>query len=158
MAKPKPKARATKPRKPSPKPAAKRASRAVTSKPKPKPIAGPVLRSLRSVIYQVDDLAKARAFYEAAVGKPPYFDEVYYVGFELDGDELGLHPDVSKLRPGAGGAIAYWRVDDLAATWAHLLALGGGAIEEPHEVGGGLSTAILTDPCGNLVGLIAGHA
>ncbi|MBS1124614.1 MAG: hypothetical protein H6Q90_6842 [Deltaproteobacteria bacterium] len=114
-----------------------------------------MLRGIRSVIYQVDDLAKARAFYEAALGKPPYFDEPFYVGFDIDGQELGLHPDTSKLKPGPGGAIAYWRVDDLAATWAQLQALGGGAIEAPHEVGGGLSTAIVSDPCGNLVGLIA---
>lgn len=138
-------------------------------KPKPKPKAkpkparkaaphrsatGPVFREIRSVIYQVDDLGKARAFYAAAVGKRPYFDEPYYVGFDVDGHELGLHPDISKLRPGAGGAIAYWRVDDLGATWKHLLALGAGAVESPHDVGGGLSTAIISDPAGNLVGLI----
>jgi predicted enzyme related to lactoylglutathione lyase len=130
------------------------------TKPKPKPkaktkkAAAPVLRSLRSVIYQVDHLERARAFYEAALGRKPYFDEPYYVGFDVDGQELGLHPDISKLRPGAGGAVAYWRVDDIGATWKHLLALGAMAIEGPHDVGGGLQTAIVSDPCGNLVGLI----
>jgi len=114
----------------------------------------PVLRSLRSVIYQVDHLDRARTFYTAALGRKPYFDEAYYVGFDVDGQELGLHPDISKLRPGAGGAVAYWRVDDIGATWKHLLALGAMAIEAPHDVGGGLQTAIVSDPCGNLVGLI----
>ena len=63
-------------------------------------------------------------------------------------------PDISKIRPGAGGAVAYWRVDDLGATWAHVLALGADGVESPHDVGGGISTAIVSDPCGNLVGLI----
>jgi predicted enzyme related to lactoylglutathione lyase len=140
---PKPKTK-TKTKKPAKKPAA----------PKPKPKASAVLRSLRSVIYQVDNLGKAKTFYTAALGRKPYFDEAYYVGFDVDGQELGLHPDISKLRPGAGGSIAYWRVDDIGATWTHLLKLGAMAIESPHDVGGGLQTAIISDPCGNLVGLI----
>jgi len=140
MAKPKAKAKT------KAKPKAKQAA--------PRRVTGPVFRAIRSVIYQVDDLGKARAFYAAALGKPPYFDEPYYVGFDVDGQELGLHPDISKLRPGAGGAIAYWRVDDLGATWKHVIALGAGAVESPHDVGGGLSTAIVSDPAGNLVGLI----
>ncbi|HEU0036521.1 MAG TPA: VOC family protein [Kofleriaceae bacterium] len=146
-AKPKTQAKTRAPAKPAPK-----------SKSKPKPARrgnpGVELQCIRSVIYQVDDLNKARAFYEAALGKQPYFDEPYYVGFDVDGQELGLHPDISKLRPGAGGAVAYWRVADIGATWTHLLELGAAAIESPHDVGGGLSTAIVSDPCGNLVGLI----
>ena len=128
-------------------------------KPKAKPKArvkpkAPGLRSIRSVIYQVDDLAAARTFYAAVLGKRPYFDEPYYVGFDVDGQELGLHPDISKIRPGAGGGVAYWRVDDLGASWQHVLSVGAEAVESPHDVGGGISTAIVSDPCGNLLGLI----
>ena len=139
-AKPKAKAKAKKPA--AKKPAAKKAAKS------------PTLRSIRSVIYQVDDLAMAKAFYAAILGKKPYFDEPYYVGFDVEGQELGLHPDISKIRPGAGGAVAYWRVDDLGATWQHVLSLGADAVDSPHDVGGGISTAIVSDPCGNLVGLI----
>ncbi len=114
----------------------------------------PVLRSIRSVIIQVDDLEKAKTFYSAALGRVPYYDQPHYVGYDVDGQELGLHPDVSKLTPGPGGAIAYWKVDDIAASWEHLLALGGGEIEAPHDVGGDIKTAIVSDPFGNLVGLI----
>jgi predicted enzyme related to lactoylglutathione lyase len=131
-----------------------KAAKKPIARPAPKLKVSPVLRSLRSVIYQVDNLGKAKAFYKAALGREPYFDEAYYVGFDVDGQELGLHPDISKLRPGAGGSIAYWRVDDIGATWTHLLKLGAIAIESPHDVGGGLQTAIISDPCGNLVGLI----
>jgi len=113
-----------------------------------------VLRGIRSVIFQVDDLDQAKAFYSAALGRSPYFDQPFYAGYDVDGQELGLHPDVSKLRPGAGGAIAYWKVDDIAKSWQFLLALGARAVEAPHDVGGDIQTAILADPFGNLVGVI----
>jgi predicted enzyme related to lactoylglutathione lyase len=117
---------------------------------------GPVLRSLRSHIFQVDDLARAKTFYGAALGRAPYFDQPFYVGFDVDGQELGLDPDVSKRRSGAGGGVGYWRVDDIAASWDLLLALGGRSIEPPHGVGGDMQVAIVADPFGNLLGLISG--
>jgi predicted enzyme related to lactoylglutathione lyase len=121
---------------------------------KPKPPAAGTLRALRSAIYKVDDLARAKAFYAALLGRAPYFDEAFYVGFEVDGQELGLDPDVAVHKPGPGGAVAYWRVDDLAAACALAVASGGKPVEAPHEVGGGISTAIVADVCGNLVGLV----
>ena len=114
----------------------------------------PGLRSVRSVIFQVTDLEKAKAFYSAALGRVPYFDQPFYAGYDVDGQELGLHPDVSKIKSGAGGAIAYWKVDDIAASWEFLLSLGASAIESPHDVGGNIQTAIIADPFGNLIGLI----
>jgi len=143
------------------KPAKAKAKKPAKAKPK-KPVMSighaallPVLRSIRSVIYKVDDLAKAKAFYAAALARPPYFDEPFYAGFEVDGQELGLDPDVSTLKPGPGGAVAYWKVSDIQAVWTRLTTeLGGRPIELPHNVGGEIETAIVADPFGNLVGLI----
>jgi predicted enzyme related to lactoylglutathione lyase len=120
------------------------------------PATGPVLRGLRTVIYQVDDLARAKAFYTTAIGRAPYFDEPYYVGYDVGGFELGLDPDLAKRTPGPGGNIAYWRVDDLDATHGLLIALGAKSIEAPHSVGGPIAVAVLADPFGNYVGLITG--
>lgn len=157
MAKATPKAKA----KPKPKPKAK-----PSVKPKAKPARSaqlqlgqtallPVLRSIRSVIYKVDDLAKATTFYASALGRQPYFDQPFYVGFEVDGQELGLDPDVSSIRPGPGGAVAYWKVADIHAVWKRLTTeLGGHPVELPHNVGGEILTAIVADPFDNLVGLI----
>src|SRR4051794_38756749 len=103
-----------------------------------KPPAGPVLRGLRTVIYPVADLAAAKAFYIAITGKAPYFDQPFYVGFDVNGFELGLDPDVSKIPPGKAGAVAYWRVDRIAESWAHVTGAGARAVEEPHDVGGGI--------------------
>jgi predicted enzyme related to lactoylglutathione lyase len=120
------------------------------------PPAGPVVRGLRTVIYQVDDLQRAKAFYSAATGRAPYFDELFYVGYDVGGFELGLDPDLTKRRPGPGGSIAYWKIDDIKATHDLLIALGGKSIEAPHNVGGPIEVAVISDPFGNYVGLIQG--
>ncbi len=114
----------------------------------------PVLGSLRSVIYKVTDLERAKAFYATALGRQPYFDESFYVGFDIDGQELGLDPDVSSIKPGPGGSVAYWKVADIHAVWDRLTTEGGEPLEPPHSVGGEIATAIIGDPFGNLVGLI----
>ncbi|NVB77376.1 MAG: VOC family protein [Kofleriaceae bacterium] len=109
---------------------------------------------MRSCIYQVDDLEKAKAFYSAATGKEPYFDEPFYVGFDLDGFELGLDPDISKRQPGAGGSCGYWKVSDINATWKHLTSIGAQSIELPHHVGMDTQVSVIADPFGNYIGLI----
>ncbi len=60
-----------------------------------------MLEGLRSQIYQVADLEAAKAWYTALIGRPPYFDEPFYVGFNVGGYELGLQP---KDDPDAGQA------------------------------------------------------
>lgn len=117
------------------------------------PGANPLFRSLRSAIYHVPDLAKAKAFYTPALGREPYFDQPFYVGYDVDGFELGLDPDSSRP-PGRGGVTAYWRVDDIHASLTHLILLGATTIEAPHDVGEKLQTAIASDPFGNPLGLI----
>jgi predicted enzyme related to lactoylglutathione lyase len=144
--------------------AAKPAKKAVAKKPAPTMDMGisfgqtallPVLTGLRSVIYKVTDIDVAKKFYQSAVGKPPYFDQPFYVGFDLDGQEVGLDPDTSKFGPGPGGAVAYWKVVDIHAVYTRLTSdLGGASIEEPADVGGGIQVAVVGDPFGNLVGLI----
>jgi predicted enzyme related to lactoylglutathione lyase len=121
----------------------------------PAPV-GPYLRSLRTCIYQVHDLALAKEFYAQALGKDPYFDEPYYVGFNVDGHELGLDPDISKRPPGGSGVIGYWRVEDINLAWQHLTTIGATSIELPHSVGLDLQTSIVADPFGNYIGLIQG--
>ena len=46
-------------------------------------------------------------------GVAPYFDELFYAGFNIEGYELGLDPAASSTPPGPGGAVAYWRVEDI---------------------------------------------
>lgn len=108
---------------------------------------------LRTVVYHAPDLARAKAWYSTAIGIAPYFDEPYYVGFEVGGYELGLDSDVASTRVG-NNAVAYWGVRDIAGAYSHLLE----RCAEPHqpvkEVGGDIKVATVVDPFGNVIGLI----
>ena len=108
---------------------------------------------LRTVIYHAPDLDRAKAWYTAAFGVAPYFDERYYVGFNVGGYELGLDPDVSSVRAG-NNAIAYWGVDDVDAAYRHLIERGAQPQMPVRDVGGDIKVASLADPFGNVIGLI----
>ena len=108
---------------------------------------------LRTVIYHVSDLAAAKAWYADAFGVPPYFDEPFYVGFEIGGFELGLDPDTSGVTPG-NNAVAYWGVADIDDAYRRLLAGGARPRDAVKDVGGDIRVATVADPFGNLIGLI----
>ncbi|MEI6454201.1 MAG: hypothetical protein WCO31_06365 [Actinomycetes bacterium] len=50
------------------------------------------LQGLRTLIYPVDDLDAAKSWWSSFLGAEPYFDETFYVGFDIGGYELGLLP------------------------------------------------------------------
>jgi predicted enzyme related to lactoylglutathione lyase len=109
---------------------------------------------LRTVIYWVPDVAKAKAWYAGAFGVAPYFDEPFYVGFEIGGYELGLHPYEKKEVRVGDNAIAYWGVPDIDAAYRHMLERGASARDAIQDVGEGIKVASVTDPFGNVIGLI----
>jgi len=112
-----------------------------------------MIQGLRTVVYHVDDLGKARQWYAKALAREPYFDQPFYVGFNVGGYELGLSPDTSKTTKG-GSAFAYWGVRDCKAAYQRLLDLGARAHTPPEEVGGDIVVATVTDPWGNIFGVI----
>src|SRR5579884_2695233 len=113
-----------------------------------------MILGLRTVIYHVPDLAKAKEWYSQVLGQAPYFDEPFYVGFHVGGFELGLDPDMTSYAEGVGGVGAFWGVADAAAAFKRLLELGAAAHEPVKEVGGGIRVATVEDPFGNLFGII----
>jgi predicted enzyme related to lactoylglutathione lyase len=110
-----------------------------------------MIKGLRTVKYPVADLEKAKAWFAEAFGVAAYFDQPFYVGFNIGGFELGLVPDGT---PGTTGSVVYWGVDDIEAEVARLLKLGASEHEAVQEVGDGIKVAELKDPFGNIVGLI----
>jgi predicted enzyme related to lactoylglutathione lyase len=108
---------------------------------------------LRTVIYHAPDLMKAKAWYAAVFGVAPYFDEPFYVGFNIGGYELGLDPDGEKVNVG-NNAVAYWGVQDIDRAYAHLLGQGAQPHQPVRDVGGDIKVATVADPFGNIVGLI----
>ena len=109
---------------------------------------------LRTAIYKVDDLDKAKAWYTGILGFPPYFDQPFYVGFNVGGFELGLVPAENITRAAPGGLTVYWGVADVGKAFDELIAAGAVAAEKPQEVGGGIVVASVTDPWGNPFGII----
>ena len=75
---------------------------------------------LRTVIYRVRDLAAAKAWYANAFGAQPYFDELFYVGFEVGGYELGLHLHEWELTVGHN-EIAYGVFPDTEVAHRHII-------------------------------------
>ena len=108
---------------------------------------------LRTVIYHVPDLAKAKAWYAAAFKVAPYFDEPFYVGFEIGGYELGLHPRAAEITVGDNVA-AYWGVPDIAEAYAHLVSRGAAPRDPIMDVGEGIKVGTVADPFGNVIGVI----
>src|SRR5450432_4051886 len=111
---------------------------------------------LRTCIFRVGDrLAEARAWYSKVLGFGPYFDEPFYVGFNVGGYELGLQPEpAGEHADGAVAVSVYWGVENVASGLAHLLAHGAVLVEGETDVGGGIKVALVRDPLGNLFGII----
>jgi len=109
---------------------------------------------LRTVAYKVEDLAKAKDWYTQAFDQEPYFDEPFYVGFNIGGYELGLQPIEDDNNLVGNSVVTYWGVDDIEKALQHMLNLGASKNDEPMDVGGGVVVASVTDPWNNIIGLI----
>lgn len=108
------------------------------------------LLGLRTVIYPAPDLDAAKAWWTEFLGQPPYFDQPFYVGFDVDGYELGLLPDGDP----SDGAQAYWGVDDVPAAVARAADQGCEVHTPPAEVGDGIVTALVRRADRSIVGFI----
>jgi predicted enzyme related to lactoylglutathione lyase len=110
-----------------------------------------MLLGLRTAIYPVTDLEAAKAWYAQVVGHAPYFDQPFYVGFEVGGFELGLVPDGT---PGTDGPQPLWGVASADQALERLLASGAVLLEPVQDVGGGIRVGAVKDPFGNRLGFI----
>lgn len=109
---------------------------------------------LRTAIYEVDDLEAAKKWYADVLSKEPYFDQPFYVGFDVGGYELGLLPEETRTERGLGGTTAYWGVEDADAAYARLLRHGAMDHSSVKDVGEGIKVGVVLDPFGNTFGVI----
>src|SRR2546423_7813401 len=109
---------------------------------------------LRTVIYHAPDLDKAKAWYSKILGIEPYFDQPFYVGFNVAGYELGLDPDATSTPGGKAGAVAYWGVANADEAFRRLISLGATERSAVQQVGEGIRVATVFDPFGNIFGII----
>ena len=98
-----------------------------------------MVKGLGTVIYPVPDLAEAKAWYAKAFGQEPYFDQPFYVGFNIAGYELGLDPDAEAGKAGAAGGVAYWRVAEIDSAVEHFMAAGARVPRRVQSNGSGRS-------------------
>ena len=105
---------------------------------------------LRTVIYPAPDLEASKRWFSSLLGIEPYFDQPFYVGFEVGGYELGLSPDADT----ADGAVSYWGVADIDDAMQAMLAAGAEERSAVQDVGEGIRVATVVEPAGSIVGLI----
>jgi len=112
-----------------------------------------MFQGLRTAIFKVNDLERAKAWYSDILGFAPYFDEPFYVGFSVGGFELGLDPDAEGVKVG-DNLLVYWGVENAKETFEELLKKGATAHSEPQNVGGNIVVGSVYDPFGNIFGII----
>ena len=106
-------------------------------------------QGIKTVLHPVTDVARAKPVYTALLGVEPMADSPYYVGYEAEGQQIGLVPNSDMASP-----VAYWHVEDIEAKLAEVIAAGATLKEAPHDVAAGRLVASFTDPDGNVLGLI----
>ena len=106
---------------------------------------------IKTVLHPVSDLAKAKAVYAALLGIQPQADSAYYVGFDVAGQHIGLVPGGTQDMT---SPVAYWHVPDIEAKLAEVTAAGATVKEPARDVGFGRLVATVTDPDGNVLGLL----
>jgi predicted enzyme related to lactoylglutathione lyase len=109
-------------------------------------------QGIKTVLHPVSDLAKATPIYAALLGVAPQHEASYYVGFEAEGQHIGLVPSGDPA--GMTSPVAYWHVPDIEAKLAEVIAAGATVREPVRDVGGGRLVATFTDLDGNVLGLL----
>lgn len=113
---------------------------------------GSATQGIQTVLHPVSDLAAAKEVYTTLLGVAPQADAPYYVGYEAAGQHIGLVPDGGPQ--GMTAPVAYWHVPDIEAKLAEVTAAGATVHEPVRDVGGGRLVATVTDPDGNVLGLL----
>lgn len=109
-------------------------------------------QGIKTVLHPVTDLEKAKAVYTALLGISPQADSEYYVGYDTEGQHIGLVPGGGPQ--GMTSPVAYWHVTDIKAKLAELTEAGATLKDEPRDVGGGRLVATVTDADGNVLGVL----
>ncbi len=107
---------------------------------------------IRTIIYPVKNIAQAKKLYSTFLGVKPYADQVYYVGFRVGDQEIGLDPNGHSQ--GMTGPVGYVEVEDIKKSLKALLTAGAQAQQEVKDVGGGRLIATVRDADGNIIGLM----
>ncbi len=106
-------------------------------------------KGIKTVIYPVKDMARAKTRFRTLLGVEPYSDAPYYVGFKIGDQDIGLDPNGHNA-----GMTAYYHVSDIKQSLQSLLDSGSQIVQEIKDVGGGRLIASVRDADGNIIGLV----
>jgi len=107
---------------------------------------------IKTVLHPVSDLTAAKTVYTALLGVEPEADAPYYVGYEAAGQHIGLVPNGGPQA--MTSPVTYWHVADIETKLAEVTAAGATVKDAPRDVGGGRLVATVTDPDGNVLGIL----
>jgi predicted enzyme related to lactoylglutathione lyase len=105
-------------------------------------------QGIKTIVYPVKNVAQAKQLFTALLGKEPFVDQPYYVGYKIGDQDIGLDPNGHKH-----GATPYYQVDDIRGTLQSLLDAGAQTIQDVQDVGAGKLIAIVKDTEGNIIGI-----
>jgi predicted enzyme related to lactoylglutathione lyase len=106
-------------------------------------------QGVRTIIYPVKDMARAKMQFRTLMGVDPYEDQPYYIGFKVGNQDIGLVPNSPEA-----GMTAFYHVDDIKQSLQSLQEAGSQTLREITDVGGGRLVASARDADGNIIGLI----
>jgi predicted enzyme related to lactoylglutathione lyase len=106
-------------------------------------------QGVRTIIYPVKDMARAKMQFRTLLGVDPYGDQPYYIGFKVGNQDIGLVPNAPEP-----GMTAFYHVDDIKQSLQSLMEVGSQILREIQDVGGGRLVASVKDSDGNIIGLI----
>ena len=111
----------------------------------------------------VDDMPRARSFYERMLGitlenlkTPDTLDELEMWAFPMGMDRAGAGGALAKMsgvRPGGGGTLVYFACEDCAVEAQRAVEAGGTLFRAKMSIGDYGHIALLHDTEGNLIGL-----
>jgi predicted enzyme related to lactoylglutathione lyase len=105
-------------------------------------------QGIKTIIYPVKDIARAKTVFCKFLGVEPYADQPYYVGFKVGDQDIGLVPKGHNA-----GMTAFYHVDDIKSSLRLLLDSGAQVQQDVKDVGGGVLIASVIDTEGNIIGL-----
>ena len=118
------------------------------------------LRGIATVSIWAENHEKAVAWYSELLGIKPYFERPGYAEFRIGDEEIELGIIDRKYAPHMAfpgkpaGVVLYWHVDDIEATFKHILKQGAAELQAPEDRGHGFVTATVVDPFSNILGLM----
>jgi predicted enzyme related to lactoylglutathione lyase len=108
-------------------------------------------QGMKTIIYPVTDINRAKQLYSVLLGVEPYVDGAYYVGFRVGDQQIGLDPHGHKE-----GMTGYFHVSDIQKSLQALVDAGAQILQEIKDIGGGGLIASVKDVDGNIIGLLQG--